>query len=201
MDAVTEVSQLVLTERQGRDRGWWDQMRSCFAPDATVRLSWFQGTGAEFTAESEKMADRGDTAVHRLGPPVVRHHGDRALVELPAVIEMRTVIDATEADLASRARLYYRAERRAGQWLLASLDPVYERDTLAPAHPGVTLPVRPADVAAFRPSYRFLAYVFAKRGYTIGDDLYGDDRPAEAADFYAQAFNWLVSAAGFQSVS
>jgi hypothetical protein len=201
MDVITGITQLVLKERQGRDRGWWDQMRSCFAEDACVRLSWFRGTGAEFAAESEKMAARGDATVHRLGPPVVHHHGDRALVELPTVIEMRTVIDETEADLASRARLYYRAERRAGHWLLASLDPVYERDTLASAHPGVTLPVRPADVAAFRPSYRFLAYVLGKRGYTIGDDLYGDDRPAEAADFYAQALNWLRSEAGFQSVS
>jgi len=194
MDVITEISQLVLKERQGRDRGWWEQMRSCFTQDAAVRLSWFRGTGAEFVTESDRMAARGDTAVHRLGPPVVHHHGDRALVELPAVIELRTVIDEVEVDLASRARLYYRSERRAGHWLLVSLDTVYERDTLAAAHPGVTLPVRPPDVAAFRPSYRFLTYVLTQRGYTVGDDLYGDDRPAEAGNFYAQAFSWLGSA-------
>lgn len=26
MDDVTEITQLVLKERQGRDRGWWEQM-------------------------------------------------------------------------------------------------------------------------------------------------------------------------------
>jgi hypothetical protein len=31
MDTVTEITQLVLRERQDRDRGWRDQMRSCFA--------------------------------------------------------------------------------------------------------------------------------------------------------------------------
>ncbi|WP_328604357.1 nuclear transport factor 2 family protein [Amycolatopsis sp. NBC_00345] len=188
---ITQITQLVLHERQGRDRGWWDQMRSCFTDDATVRLSWFRGSGAGFVAESEKMAARGDTAAHRLSPPVVHCHGDRALVELPAVIEMRTDLDGTQVDLASAARLCYRVERRDGRWLLASLDPVYERDSLAAAHPGVQLAVGPQDIAAYRPSYRFLSYVLSSRGYTIGDDLYGDDRPDQATRFYDDARTWL----------
>ncbi|SEP15051.1 nuclear transport factor 2 family protein [Amycolatopsis saalfeldensis] len=188
---ITEITQLVLHERQGRDRGWWDQMRSCFHDDATVRLSWFRGSGAGFVAESEKMAGRGDTAVHRLSPPVVHCRGDRALAEVPAVIEMRTVLDGTEVDLASAARLNYRVERRGGRWLLASLDPVYERDSLTAAHPGVRLDVGPADLAEYRPSYRFLSYLLSRRGYTIGDDLYGDDRPDQATAFYDDARNWL----------
>jgi hypothetical protein len=188
---ITEITQLVLHERQGRDRGWWDQMRSCFADDATVRLSWFRGSGTDFVAESEKMAGRGDAAVHRLSPPVVHHRDERALVELSAVIEMRTTLDGTEVDLASAARLYYRVERRDGRWLLVSLDPVYERDTLSAAHPGVQLAVGPQDVAAYRPSYRFLSYVFSRRGYTVGDDLYGDDRPHQATRFYNDAHAWL----------
>ncbi|SEF20041.1 hypothetical protein SAMN05421837_101204 [Amycolatopsis pretoriensis] len=32
-------AEVVLRERQGRDRGWWDRMRACYAPDAAVRLS------------------------------------------------------------------------------------------------------------------------------------------------------------------
>lgn len=41
MNDIAEVTQLVLHERQARDRGWWEPMRACFAPAATVRLSWF----------------------------------------------------------------------------------------------------------------------------------------------------------------
>ncbi|MEU5629690.1 MULTISPECIES: nuclear transport factor 2 family protein [Streptomyces] len=193
MDTDAEIGQLVLKERQGRDRSWWEQMRSCFSDDSSIRLSWFRGTGDEFVAESEKMTARGDSAIHRLGPPVIHRDGDRALVELPAVIEMRTTIDGTEVDLSSRARLYYRTQRQDGRWWITALDPVYESDTLAAAHPGLTLPVGPADVADFRSSYRFLSYTLAKRGYPIADDLYGDDRPMETAAFYTQSFNWLRS--------
>ncbi|GAA4670117.1 nuclear transport factor 2 family protein [Amycolatopsis dongchuanensis] len=191
MDDVTEITQLVLNERQGRDRGWWDQMRSAFADDSTVRLSWFRGSGAEFVAASREMSARGDLAVHRLSPPVVHQRGNRAIVELPAVIELRTTVDGVEADLASAARLHYRVERRDGRWLITALDPVYERDRLTSVHPGQTLPVGPADVAAYRPPYRFLCYVFSRRGYPVADDLYGDDRPEEVERFHEAAFAWL----------
>ena len=188
---VSDITQLVLHERQGRDRSWWDQMRSCFAPDAVVRLSWFRGSGADFVAASERMAARGEASTHRLSPPVVHQEGDRAVVELPAVVEMRTTVDGVEVDLNSFARLLYRVERRAGRWLVVALDPVYERDTLAPSHPGTPLTVGPDAVAAFRPPYRFLAYVLTRLGYPIGEDLCGVDRPEAVTELYDAAFAWL----------
>lgn len=191
MDDITRISQTVLRERQGRDRGWWDQMRACFADDSTVRLSWFRGSGADFVAASQRMVARGDASVHRLGPPVVDRHGDRAFVELPAVIEVRGIVNGVEADLASTARLCYRLRRHEHGWLIQSLDPVYERDTLTAAHPGEALPIGPADVARFRPSYRFLGYVLSRGGYQVGDDLHGDDQPEAVALFYQAAHEWL----------
>jgi SnoaL-like domain len=191
MDAVTEISQLVLQERQARDRGWWDRLRSAYATDSTVRLSWFTGSGRDFVTASQQMMDRGDVAVHRLSPPVVHLNGDRALVELPGIIEVRTTVAGVDVDLESRARLWYRTERRAGRWLIVALDPVYERDTLTAVYPGTELTVTPADVAAFRPAYRFLSYVLSQRGYSVGDDLYGDDHPDHAGEFYRHSFAWL----------
>jgi hypothetical protein len=122
---------------------------------------------------------------------VVHQQGDRAVVELPAVIEMRTTVDEIEVDLASAARLYFRVERRDGRWLIVAMDPIYEHDRIAPVHPGVTLPIGPADVVSYRPAYRFLCYVISRRGYPVGDDLYGDDRPEEAKRFYDATFAWL----------
>jgi hypothetical protein len=52
MNDIAEVTQVVLRERRARDRGWWDQMRKCIAPDAQIRLSWFRGSGGDFVAES-----------------------------------------------------------------------------------------------------------------------------------------------------
>jgi hypothetical protein len=191
MDAVTEISQLVLGERQARDRGWWDQLRSAYAADSVVRLSWFTGSGPDFVTASQQMVARGDSAVHRLSPPVVRLNGDRALVELPGIIEVRTTVDDVDVDVESWARLWYRIERQAGRWLIAALDPVYERDTLTAVYPGTLLTVTPADVAAFRPAYRFLSHVLSRRGYSVADDLYGDDRPQQAGEFYRHSFAWL----------
>ena len=47
---VALITQVVLAERQGRDRGWWDQMLAAYWPDSTVRLSWYTGDGAGFVA-------------------------------------------------------------------------------------------------------------------------------------------------------
>lgn len=189
--AVTEVTQLILRERQGRDRGWWEAMRECFAADSTVRVSWFNGSGPDFVSASETMSGRGDTATHRLSPPVVTVAGDRAIAEVPAVIEVRTLLGEVEADVCSYARLLYRAERREGRWLIVSIDPVYERDVVAPTVPGVELRVDSVSLADFRPSYRMIAYVLSARGYSIAADLYGDDQPEPVAGLYESAVAWL----------
>ncbi|MFF3208059.1 nuclear transport factor 2 family protein [Streptomyces sp. NPDC002962] len=188
---VTAVAQLVLHERQGRDRAWWDAMRQCYAPDSAVRISWFRGSGPEFVDQSERMAGRGDRAVHRLGPPVVDVHGERALVELPAVIEVATELDGAEVVLTSCTRLLYRAARSEGDWKIVSLDPVYERDSLTPAVPGTEIRLDLDEVGRYRKPYRFLTHVLERRGYGIGDDLYGDDRPDEVVRLYQDAHDWL----------
>ncbi|MFJ1766942.1 nuclear transport factor 2 family protein [Amycolatopsis sp. NPDC088138] len=101
MSDVTAITQLILHERQGRDRGWWDQMRAAFRPDSTVHLSWFTGSGAEFVKRSEAMSARGDLSVHRMAPPVVTVRGDRAHAEASASIELKRVFSSTSNDHCS----------------------------------------------------------------------------------------------------
>jgi hypothetical protein len=190
MSDVDELTQLVLRERQGRDRGWWAQMRACFAPGATIRVSWFQGTADEFIARSKDMAARGDQASHRLSPPVVHVMGDRAVVEVPMTVEFRTVIDEVEADLASMGRLLYRAASQDGRWLIAGMEAIYQRDTLFPSIPGTRLDIRREDLAGFRSAYRLLSYHLSRRGYAVSSDLHGDDRPDEVEELYRETFRW-----------
>ena len=42
-----------------------------------------------------------------------------------------------------------------------------------------------------RPSYRFLGYTQAKRGYKLNPELIGDDRPDLQKAFYDDARGWL----------
>jgi hypothetical protein len=193
MSDITAITQLILRERQGRDRGWWDQMRTAFRPDSTVRLSWFTGSGPEFVERSEAMSSRGDLSVHRMAPPAIAVHGDRAHAEASASIELQIDFDGVAAHLISFTRINYRLSKEDGEWGVVSLDAIYERDTLTPALPGASLKVDPADVAGFRPSYALLALYLERRGYPIGADLLGDDRPGEVAAFYESVHTWLAS--------
>ncbi|MGI5472989.1 nuclear transport factor 2 family protein [Streptomyces sp. CA-132043] len=191
MSDIDVVTQTVLLERQARDRGWWDRMRACYWPDSTVFLSWYRGDGPGFVAASEAMSGRGDASVHRLSPPAVQIVGDRAFVEVPAGIEVRTVVDDVAADLVSFTRIIYRLERRDGRWGITALDCVYERDTLSPAVPGRHIAIAPQDLAAYRAPYAILAWHLARRGYDVASDLLGDDRPDRTAAFYAETLEWL----------
>ncbi len=193
MSDIDEITQLVLHERQGRDRGWWEQMAACFHPDSSVSLSWFDGTGADFVTRSRAMSEAGLRPLHRVAAPVVHVAGSRGFVELPAAIEVRFPIGGVEADLISYSRLIYRVERRELSWKISSLTAIYERDTLAPAIPGTTLDVDSAQFTRFRPSYRCLAYHISLRGAPVRDDLLGDDQPERTNALYDKILDWLHS--------
>jgi SnoaL-like domain len=192
---IDEIQQLILRERQGRDRGWWDRMRAAYSADATVTISWFQGSASEFITRSEQMAANGDRAAHRLSPPVIDIFGDRAVAEVPAGIEVRAEIGGAEVDLVSYTRLLYRAERvSVDTWRLCSLAAVYERDTMVPVLPGTVLAIDHARLARLRPTYRWLAYHLCEKGYPVSPDLPGDDRPETVQAVYSYAFDWLRAA-------
>ncbi|MFG3133240.1 nuclear transport factor 2 family protein [Streptomyces tendae] len=191
MTDIDVVTQTVLLERQGRDRGWWDQMRACYWPDSIVTLSWYRGDGPGFVDASEAMSGRGDASVHRLSPPTVQIVSDRAFVETPAGIEVRTEVDGVTADLVSYTRIVHRLERRDGRWGIVALDCVYERDTLHPAVPGGHITIPREDLASHRAPYALLAWHLARRGYDVATDLLGDDQPERTAAFYTETLKWL----------
>ncbi|MDX6741195.1 nuclear transport factor 2 family protein [Actinocorallia sp. A-T 12471] len=189
--ATALVTQVVLAERQGRDRGWWDQMAAQYWPDSHVRLSWYDGDGPGFVAGSKAMAARGDVALHHVFAPVVHVRGDRAHVEAAVSLRFAVEIDGVAGDLVSHTRLNYRLTRRDGVWKILALNAVYEYATLTPAVPGQTIVVPAEELAKYRPSYAVLAWNIAREGRKPGDDELGDDRPEELAAFYAETRAWL----------
>jgi hypothetical protein len=187
---VSAITQLVLAERECRDMGRWDRMKACFHPDAVVRISWFEGNGHDFVDGSRDMARRGVMAKHRLGPVSVRVAGTRAVATLAAIIDIPAMLEGVAIQLSSHARLFYRAEFRDGAWGLSSFEVFYMRDELKAQIPSETVPVKAADVAGYRPSYRFLSHVLAAGGYTVRDDLAGEDRPESVAALCAEIYGW-----------
>ena len=190
--AYSVISAVVTCERQSRDRGWWERMAACFAPDATVRLSWFEGDGRAFVEASRAMSESGDYAIHHLSAPAVQIFDGRALVELPVAIVFLADINGVPATLTSRARMQYRIVRIEGEWLIRRITSIYEYDTLASRLGGELPGVDSAAMAAFRSSYCCLAWYLVRKGYTIADDLLGDDRLEPVAAHYRAELNWLT---------
>jgi SnoaL-like domain len=187
---ISAITQLVLAERECRDLGRWDRMKSCFHPDGQVRISWFQGNTLDFVDASREMARRGVLAKHRLGPVAVRVNALRAVATLAAIIEIPAEVRGVAVMLSSHARLFYRAEMRDGEWRLGSFEVFYMRDELWAQIPGEVVPVSAADVAGFRKSYRFMSFVLAQGGYTVRDDLAGEDRPETVEALCREIYDW-----------
>ena len=166
-------------------------MKACFHPDSHVLLSWFNGTGFDFTDRSKMMSESGFRPTHRPSPPVVHLQGDRAVLELPIAVEARVPLNGIETDLTSYTRLLYQVECHDQQWKIMVLNCIYERDTILPAMPGTTLSLDLELLAKFRPSYRCVAYHIATGGRTMMDDLYGDDQPDRVKALYESAFAWM----------
>lgn len=187
---IAAITQLILSERESRDMGWWDRMADCFHPDSRVKLSWIDASGAQFVEGSIDMARRGMAAKHRVAPPVVRVSGDRAVVSFPAIIDIAASVGGVDVCLSSHARFLYRVERREGRWRICFFDAVYMRDELVPAIPGEIIPITAADIAPYRRSYRMLCFLLAQTGYVPSQSLAGEDVPDSAAALTAEVYGW-----------
>ena len=187
---VSEITQLVLAERECRDMARWDRMKSCFYADGFVRISWFQGNAHEFVDASREMARRSVLAKHRLGPVAVRIAGTRAVATMVITIDIPASLQGVEVMLSSHARVFYRAERRDGAWKLSSFEVFYMRDELVAQIPGQSIPVTAQDLAPYPRAYRNLAYVLAAGGFPVRDDLAGEDRPASVEALCREVYGW-----------
>ncbi len=195
------VAQLVLRERQSRDRGWWSEWADCFTADSVIDMSWFTGSGADFVAQTRLRSADGVWGRHRLSPPAVRINGDRGWAELPLGIEFRTTVGDVEADLVSYCRSQYRAQRIDGTWRIARITSIYERDSLTPCIPGTTLDIDPAEFARYRPSYRCLAWYLTSTGWPVASTLLGGDKPEAVASHYQAENIWLTNAPASSAAS
>ncbi|MEU3294371.1 nuclear transport factor 2 family protein [Streptomyces longwoodensis] len=191
MNDTTEITQVILKERQGRDRGWFEQEESCFHPHSRVRITWFDGSGAEFVELSRASFAEGIRPSHQLSPPVVHTAADRAVAEVPAEISVVQNFGGVDAYVISHTRLLYRLERIDGTWKISSLDCVYDRDTLVPVVYGTSPKLDTEVLTRFRRPFMYLAYHLHDIGKSLRDDLYGSDRPEQVNELYQAAFDWL----------
>ena len=170
--------------------GRWERMKACYHADGIVRISWFQGNAHDFVDASQEMARRKVLAKHRLGPVAVRIAGTRAVATMVITIDIPAELKGIEVMLSSQARVFYRAELGEGAWKLHSFEVIYLNDTLAARIAGQTVPVTEQDLAGGRQSYRCMTHVLASQGYTVRDDLPGEDDPESVETLCREIYGW-----------
>lgn len=140
----------------------------------------------------ERRRARG-SGFHVINPVRCTLSAERAVVESSGEIHIRPHIHGVECDVVSWGRFFSRAERRNGQWRLASFDSIYVKDRIDPVLPDAEIHLDADKLAAARPSYRHLAYLNRDAAYPVPDDLPGEDRPDLLDAFYADAERWMVA--------
>ena len=83
------ILELIQFERFCRDNALWDSMRTCFAKDSHVSISWFNGTGEEFVSSSEAM---NRYAPHQIYNTQMWINNHRAVAIMQATIQFRVDI-------------------------------------------------------------------------------------------------------------
>lgn len=192
-----EIAELIRVERYLRDTGQWEGLAGCYTEDSRVRTTWFDGSGAQFAEASREMAEeRGRQSRHLITPTYIRVAGDRALVDSYGEIHNRADVGGVECDMLMYCRFFARLVRTPAGWKLASFDGIYAKDQISPVDPAARLPFAWSELERFRPSYRVWAYTLSLKGYEIGDEELGEDRPEQIAAFLAEAQEWLQSPPG-----
>jgi hypothetical protein len=189
-----EICDLVRRERFARDQGHWEVMAKCFHPDAHIRTSWYDGNGVDYIPATQKLLAAVPGSKHWVFPGFVQLAGDRATVESPGMIFNRIVLEGVEVDYHVFCRYQSRVERRDDTWRLLTFEVIFERDLMKAVDPSKALPIDWNLLAAFRPTYRFLAYLQDRRGFNLSHDLLGDDRPEALQKFHEGENRWLRGA-------
>ena len=97
------------------DLGEWEQLRSCFHPNASITVSWYCGPLDGFIDRSKAMAATRKPEEHRkhwLGNMRSEISGTRAVLETDVLVLIREFIDGSLFDYTSCAVL--RSVREAG---------------------------------------------------------------------------------------
>ena len=186
------VADLIYRERAARDACLWPEMLACWHSESYVDVSWFQGSGADFTAASQRDSAASQTlSFHQMAPSVVTVRGDRALADTGCAIHAMRLLGEVEVAVISHTRLLSRALRRGDDWLIAGLRMIYIRDLLVPRDP-TRMPVIDQSVLQdFRTSYRYLSFILTQSGHAPRMDLPGIDKPETVAALCAGERHWL----------
>lgn len=146
-----------------RDLGEWDKLRELFHPDATIKITWFEGKASDFIDGSMKMGKSDFKTKHVITSPVVTFKGDRAIAETNAMVAG----DQTSLGVGclNHCRFYDRVEKRNGVWKILEREAIYDMGTFT--FPFGVVELDTAAIRQYPREYAPLAYLLAKSGFPV----------------------------------
>lgn len=185
-----EIRKVRQTWAYARDLGEWDNLRSCFHPDATVTISWYSGSAAGFVENSIKMVGSRkpeEHSKHWFGNFRITVDGTRAVSECDAQILARDYLDGVLFDFTGYSRFFDLFEKRDGVWRIAKWICIYDKDRLEPVVPG-SLPdgfFSGLDMTTAPRQFAFMRFRQERKGRQVPDGIVlggGEDERALRAE-------------------
>ena len=109
------VRRLLTFERFARDNQLWEQMLTCYLPEALIHASWFDGSIKEFV---EALAARTDHIPYHIHACLVWTHGNRAVAIVETTFPVKTEIAGVTFNQTGDSQYIYRLTRINGEWYI-----------------------------------------------------------------------------------
>ena len=187
-----EIRRLIENWALLRDSGDFDRFGELWHPDGWMVATWFQASGADFTARARQTFDR-QKGLHVLGGSSIATAPPRAMAQTRMQILQRAMLEGVEVDVVCYGRFFDFLETVGGVWKLKHRQPIYELDQLRPVDPNAKVELDPERLARFPEGYRHLAYVQSLMGFDVDPGLPGARGPAVEA-LAARGARWLAGA-------
>ena len=196
-----EIAHLIQQERATRDAALWDEMARYYHPDSFVDVAWFKGSGQAFVDATKKNWRTDAINFHEMGTAIVTVNNDRAIAETACTLHGFYTYEGVPVTSTGFVRLFWRAQRLEGRWLIAGLRSAYLRDLLQPCNPSQSLVLDEVELSTYRPSYRYLTATLKYLGREPKDDLPGYDRPETVATLLENERHWLQQGSSVPAIA
>jgi SnoaL-like domain len=184
--AKFEILENSITSLCHRDNGDWAGLGKCFHADSRITTSWFDGTAAEFVAQSDAMMSGHhptDTQRHMMSNPRITLNGKRAACEYYVILHQGRTLDGYEFDFQTWSVTIDLHELRDGAWRICTRKMIYEKSRMDPHVPGAVPQsyYDSLDLSPFPPAIRFHCYRNLRSSGQMPKNLIMKGSPEEAA--------------------
>ena len=167
-----------------RDHQEWETLKTSFHPDASVVVSWYEGSALGFIEATKQAAAKRrpeERSQHALGNFRATVQANRAILEADMQVLNRDYLDGYLFDCLCYGRFYDFFEKRDGEWRIARWTCIYDKDRLDPVFPH-QVPASFYDGIKFEGEdsrFAFMRFRQIKKGRSVPDGMVMGDSEGE----------------------